>query len=165
MNFVKGLNDCSDFACIFDLVKQAAEITMNKRRVGLILGLSELPMFIGAYHGVGSNFIVMNKKLLNEVIRRARDKRLVNSYIFHVLLHEYIHSLGFIDEKETQYMTYVVSAKVLGENHPATQMAKYGINSVFSGVGTLNHFESKRDISEIIEIIEDFERENMSYFG
>jgi hypothetical protein len=164
MNFAKELNGCQDFACIFDLVKGAIEATLNKRRTGLILGLSNLPIYIGAYHGIGSNFIVMNKKLLKEVIRTSRDKRLVNSYIFHVLLHEYIHSLGFINERETQYLTYSVSAKILGENHPATQMAKYGINSIFPDI-TTSHFEPRDDISEIIEIIEDFERENMNYFG
>jgi len=165
MDLVENLNECSDYPCIFELVKQAVELTIGKRRVGLMLGLSELPNYVGALHGIGSNLIVMNKTLLKEVIRASRSKRLVNAYIFHILLHEYVHSLGYVDEHKTRLLTHAISEEVLGEDHPATLMAKHGINSVFPSIETLGHFESKKGISSPIEIVEDFERDNLDYFG
>jgi len=162
MEFVNKLNECSDFSCILDLVKSAVETTINRRRVGLILGLSDLPTYIGAFHQIGSNFIVMNKRLLKEVIRSG-NRKLINSYIFHILLHEYIHSLGCIDERKTQMLTYAISKEVLGSGHPATLIAKHGIGSVFSYLSRLEHHVPKR--IKDIEIVEDFERDNLNYFG
>jgi hypothetical protein len=162
MNFVDRLNECSDFSCVFELVKAAVEVTMNRRRVGLMLGLTDLPSYIGAFHQIGSNFIVMNKRLLKEVMRSG-NRKLINAYIFHVLLHEYIHSLGYLEEQKTQLLTQAISEKVLGSEHPATLIARYGISSVFSNINRLEHYEPQ-EIRDI-EIIEDFERDNLNYFG
>jgi len=162
MDFVDRLNDCSDFSCIFQLVKSAVEINTGRRRVGLILGLSDLPNYIGAFHQMGSNFIVMNKRLLKEVIRSG-NRKLINAYIFHTLLHEYIHSLGHMNEQKVQLLTLLISEKTLGSDHPATLIAKYGIGSVFSNIDRLEHHEPRR--IKNIEIVEDFERDNLNYFG
>lgn len=162
MDLVDKLNECSDFACIFGLVKTAVEISIGRRRVGLILGLSDLPTYVGAFHQAGSNFIVMNKKLLEQVVRSS-NRKLINAYIFHVLLHEYLHSLGYLNEQETQILTHAISEKVLGSDHPATKIARYGIGSVFRNIGRLEHYESKG--MGDIEIVEDFERDNLNYFG
>jgi hypothetical protein len=162
MNFVDNLNKCSDFACIFELVKVAVEETIGKRRVGLMLALSDLPNYIGAFHIVGSNFIVMNKKLLKEIVKKG-DKKLLNAYVFHILLHEYIHSLGCIDEEKTQILTYAISERVLGPNHPSTLIAKYGISYVFSRLSEFEFHEPEEMTN--FEIIDDFERDNLNYFG
>jgi len=162
MDFVDRLSKCSDFSCIFDMIKRAVEMTMGKRRVGLILGLSDLPNYVGAFHQMGSNFIVMNKRLLKEIIRSG-NRDLINAYIFHVLLHEYIHSLGYMNEQKVQVLTHAISEKVLGPGHPATLIAKYGIGSVFSNISRLDHYEPRRIRN--IEIVEDFERDNLNYFG
>ncbi len=162
MDLVERLNECPDFSCIFQLVKTAVEITMDKRRVGLMLGLTDLPNYVGALHQLGSNFIIMNKRLLKKVIRSG-NKKLINAYIFHVLLHEYIHSLGYMNEQEVQILTHAISEKVLGPDHSATKIARYGIGSVFSNISRLEHYQSKR--IKDIEIIKDFETDNLNYFG
>lgn len=162
MNFTNELDGCSEFSCIFRLVKIAVESLMGKRRAGLLLGLTKLPNYIGAFHQLGSNFIIMNKTLLEKVIE-TEDKELINAYIFHVLLHEYIHSLGYINEQETQILTHKISERVLGLNHPATLIARYGLGSVLSGL-KINHADRIEKIDKI-EIINDFENENLNYFG
>ncbi len=162
MDFVDKLNECSDFSCIFQLVKGAVETAIDKRRVGLMLGLTDLPNYVGALHQIGSNFIIMNKKLLKEVIKSG-NRKLINAYIFHILLHEYIHSLGYMNEQEVQILTHAISEKVLGSDHPATQIARYGIGSVFSNISRLEHHEPKK--IRDIEIVEDFEKDNLNYFG
>ena len=164
MDFNDELNECSDFPSIFDLVKQAVEITLNRRRVGLILGLADLPPFIGAFHTVGANFIVMNKTLLKKITETYENKKLINAYIFHILLHEYIHSLGFLDESLTRDLTYAISERVFGENHAATQMARYGIGRVFPDI-KLEYSDSRTEMPASIEIVGDFERDNLSYIG
>jgi|Deesub1362A_J573_1020465.scaffolds.fasta_scaffold00875_13 hypothetical protein len=157
--FSNRLNECDGFACIFKLVKEAVEKSISKRRAGLILGLSDLPPNIGALYQVGSNFIVMNRKMLH-LVRISRSQKMTNAYIFHILLHEYIHSLGFIDESKTQALTYSISRKFLGDEHPATLMARYGISSVIPLHGVENVPPAKVDI----ELVKDFENENLSYF-
>lgn len=160
MNFINKLDKCSEFSCIFELVKKAVEDTLGKRRAGLSLGLSNLPDYIGAVHQVGSNFIIMNKKLLDDVIE-TKDRKIINSYIFHVLLHEYIHSLGFLNEQETQALSYLISKKTLGSNHLATLIARYGIGYILSGIHRPRQYEPE---DMVIEIIKDFERD-LNYFG
>lgn len=162
MRFKNKLDNCDDFACIFNLVKMAVETITNRRRVGLILGLSDLPIHVGAFHQMGSNFIIMNRNLLERVIE-SENKKLINAYIFHVLLHEYIHSLGRNNEQETSILTHNISEKMLGPNHPATLIARYGIGAVFSNVDNPEYKKPQR--MEEIEIVKDFENDNLNYFG
>ena len=104
----------------------------------------------------------MNKILLEKIVS-LDSKKLTNAYIFHVLLHEYLHSLGCVDEQETQILTYLISEKVLGSDHQATLIAKYGIGSIFSAMDRFDYHEPERFGG--IEIIEDFEDDNLNYFG
>ncbi len=162
MDFVEKLEKCSDFEEIFKLVKDAVKSITNKRRAGIILGLSHLPDQIGAYYQVGSNFIVMNKSLLQKVLDSG-NKDLINSYVFHVLLHEYIHSLGHLNEHETKMLTHSISEKAFGTEHTATKIAKYGISAVFSDISKINY--GKPETYGQIEMVGDIETENLNYFG
>lgn len=70
-----------------------------------MLGLVNLGMkkgyFIGAFHPVGSNIIVMNKSPL-KIAMENTEKKIYNSYCFLLLLHEYLHSLGYLDEEKVR---------------------------------------------------------------
>jgi len=162
MNLSDELNKCSNYSCIFKLVKRGVKDSIGKRRVGLSLGLTDLPNHVGAFHQVGSNFIVMNKNLLKE-IRKSNNKKLINAYIFHVLLHEYLHSLGYINEQEVRILSHEISKNTIGSEHPATLIARYGIGSVFSNMKLVQVNRPKK-LGEI-EIVDNFENENLSYIG
>lgn len=165
MNFAERLDGCSDFENVFGLVKSAVEATIDRRRAGLILGLMNLPLHVGAFHQLGSNFIVMNKRLLKAVIGSGKRK-LINAYVFHILLHEYIHSLGFMNEEQTQMLTYSISEKVLGTRHPATMIARYGIGAVLPEMSAHDYnYELESDRANWIDIVKDFESDNLDYFG
>jgi predicted Zn-dependent protease with MMP-like domain len=103
----------------FEDVKIAVKKIEDRSRAGLMLGLQELGTspsgFIGAYFPVSSNIIVVNKTPLRRIF--DTNLKLFKPYIFHVLLHEYIHSLGFFDERITEQKTYDISKKQFG-NHP-----------------------------------------------
>lgn len=111
--YINRLDQCDDYSQIIEIVKEVVKKSINRRRAGLILGLSDLPTHIGAMYQVGSNFILVNRILLNEV-KRTSDNQIKNAYIFHILLHEYIHSLGLIDEQKTQSLAYSISKEALG---------------------------------------------------
>jgi len=162
MNLAYRLSGCADFACIFGIVKTVVEKAIGERRGGLLLGLSELPNYIGAFHQVGSNFIVMNKSLLEDVLKTG-DKEIINSYIFHILLHEYLHTLGYVDEQQTQVLAQAISEEALGPNHSATLIAKHGISSVLPNAGRFEYHGENRSWN--MEVVQDFEVDDLDYFG
>jgi len=162
MKFAERLTACENFSCIFGIVKEAVQRTINMRRGGLLLGLTDLPGYVGAFYQVGSNFIVMNRKLLADVIGSG-NRELINAYVFHILLHEYLHTLGFMNESQASLLTREISEEVLGSGHPATLIAKHGIGHVIPNAGRSEHYRNG-GIREM-EIIEDFEMDDLDYLG
>jgi hypothetical protein len=90
-----------------------------------MLGLQELGAslsgFVGAYYPVTSNIIVVNKTPLKRITET--NTKMLKPYIFHILLHEYLHSLGFIDENITRIKTYQISKNYFGDKHIVTKLA------------------------------------------
>lgn len=121
--FAEKLERCGSYGEIFDLVKKAVKKTLGLHRIGLLLYLENLPPNVGAYHQVGSNSIVLNKLLVNLMSKLLISKTDFNSFIFHYYYHEYLHSLGFLNEEEVRKLVYEVSIKSFGKNHPAVRMA------------------------------------------
>lgn len=109
----------------FEEVKKAVQKNEKRSRGGLMLGLQEigasLDGFIGAYYPIASNIIVVNKTPLRRILETK--KTLLKPYVFHVLLHEYIHALGYIDEDITGQKTYEISKKQFGEHHIVTELS------------------------------------------
>ncbi len=122
----EGLDRSFNFSEVFQLVKKSVKNSLGKRRTGLMLGLADLPEYIGAFHQMGSNFIVMNRSLLDQVTHIAKDRQTLNAYVFYTLLHEYLHTLGYVDEGEVRRLTRQICARVLGLDHPATKLAMDG---------------------------------------
>jgi hypothetical protein len=109
----------------FEEVKKVVQKNEKRSRGGLMLGLQEigasLDGFIGAYYPVASNIIIVNKTPLRRILET--NKALLKPYIFHVLLHEYIHTLGFLDEETTGKKTYEISKQQFGEHHIITELS------------------------------------------
>lgn len=112
-----------DYDSIFSVVRKAVRFAINRERSGLGLILSDLPAALGAFWEVGGNYIVLNELLVNVMRRMARSERELNSYIFVVLAHEYLHAIGYIDESEVRRATAFVTNKAFGKDHPTTAMA------------------------------------------
>ncbi|NIM45540.1 MAG: hypothetical protein GTN80_07835 [Nitrososphaeria archaeon] len=156
------LKRCFDASCVFKLVKRAVREELGRSRGGLMLGLQDLPHNLLAYHVMGGNFIVVNKSVLRQVEGEARSRLEVNSYLFYILLHEYLHSLGQMNEVNVRAMVGEVSRRLLGRDHICTRIAVDGLASVFPGIpwpdyGSLFHPPTG------IEIVPDFDRESISY--
>jgi hypothetical protein len=150
----------ADFNQAFELVKLAVEDKFKMHRAGLSLILQGLPTKLGAYHILGSNLIIVNKRILN-IIKIHKSLNEYNSYLFMVLTHEYLHSLGIIDEREVRNMTYSLLASLAGENHMATKMARHQPWDLFPELSLFddNSFEQK------FEIIKNFDRTTQTYIG
>ena len=109
----------------FEEVKKIVQKIEGLSRAGLMLGLQEIGAslngFIGAYYPIASNIIIINRTPLRRILET--DRLLLKPYTFNILLHEYIHSLGFIDEKTTRQKTYEISKKQFGEHHIITELS------------------------------------------
>ena len=91
-----------------------------------MLGLANLggglEGFVGAFYPVATNIIVVNSLPLAR-IRETRPE-LFKPYVFHILLHEYIHTLGVVDEAEARALVARISLETFGEEHPVTDFAR-----------------------------------------
>lgn len=154
-NLAVELENCNDYGEIFALVKRAVEKSLGEHRVGLMLYLGNLPIKVGAYHALGTNGIVLNRRLLNRISKRSPSDR--RAFIFSILLHEYLHSLGYVDEGEVRGLVYQICAENFGKDHYVTEAAFTGPWADLSEV----------DLDELgdldLELIKDFERTNHSY--
>lgn len=125
-DFNERLEKARTLADIFEVVKAAVWESSGKSRAGLMLGLANLgnnPQgFLGAFYPVGTNVIVMNRVPLDRI--KETDAKLYKPYIFHVLLHEYIHTLGYLGEDEVRGIVLEISKNIFGEEHLATMLAK-----------------------------------------
>jgi hypothetical protein len=145
----------------FEEVKKVVQKNENRSRAGLMLGLQEigasLDGFIGAYYPVASNIIIVNKTPLRRIIET--NKTLLKPYIFHVLLHEYIHALGFLDEETTGQKTYEISKQQFGEKHIITQLStnikKFVPNLVYPIHGWI-----PQNRTPLIELVPGFDASN-----
>lgn len=120
------LEDATDFQEIWKIVKDAVKDTLGQHRIGMMLFLDDLPLQVGAYHSVGTNNIVMNRALLEIIEASVTDTVSVNAFIFHILLHEYLHALGYLREREVTALIREISNKCFGPAHRAAQLAREG---------------------------------------
>lgn len=114
-----------DYTELFRVVKQQVERHLRKSRAGIMLGLAPLGLspngFFGGYFVLGSNAIVLNRDVLNYV--KLKEPQWHNAYAFHVLLHEYLHTLGYLSEDEVRPLAHEISVAALGRDHPSTRIA------------------------------------------
>lgn len=126
-----------------------------------MLYLARLPSHIGAYHAIGTNGIVMNRTTLDVITHSARSLREINSYVYSILLHEYLHALGYADEREVRKLVYDVSLDAFGPEHPATQIASKGPSAFLTGPA----FDNSPNKAPDVEVIPDLERSSQRYIS
>jgi hypothetical protein len=114
----------ADYDAVFRVVRGAVRHVLGIERPGLGLGLSDLPPQLGAYWQVTGNMIVLNEGLVEAMRVHARTPTELNSFIYVVLAHEYLHSLGYLDERSVREVTARVTRAAFGPDHPATRMAE-----------------------------------------
>src|SRR3989338_1709928 len=110
---------------IFEVVKDSVNATLNESRAGIDLGLIDMgntnQELLSAYYPMGSNIIVLNKTPLRRITQMKPE--LMKPYVFVILLHEYLHSLGYTDEESTRRLTVDITQKIF-DAHVTTDMAR-----------------------------------------
>jgi hypothetical protein len=161
LNNRQALSSAEGFDTIFEMVKEATERKLGMHRAGLTLVLGDIPNNVGAYHQMGSNAIVMNRNLLRivEKISRTRSKR--NSYVFMILLHEYLHSLGYTSDRTVRELGKQIADQYLGRKHMAAEMAVRPLDQFFPD---LTKFSGFRDRGEY-ETVRRFDSSSTPYIA
>jgi len=155
---------------LFEKVKRNVEKVIHRHRAGLTLGFIEMGVsnqgFIGGMFFSGGTMILMNSTALRILINQGKltDEIIIN-YVYHILLHEYIHSLGYLDELECRKITYHVTNETFqDEEHPAHVMASKGIGAYFPKLiyapGNFQLGPGTR-----IERIKNFDKSSQTYFA
>ena len=164
MDFTHKLDQAQNLSDLFELVKRAVETVLGRTRAGLMLALADLgnhPQgFLGAFYPVASNVIVMNKVPLLRI--QETNPALYKPYAFYVLLHEYLHSLGFIDERVCREQSHRILETLFGVDALVTQISgdttRFFPNLVFP--------DAAWQPSELsLEFVRGFDRGSASYIA
>ncbi|MHA1105186.1 MAG: hypothetical protein ACTSPN_05635 [Promethearchaeota archaeon] len=154
---------------IFERVKKDVKKVFGRHRVGLSLGLAEMGMrqggFIGGMHFAPGTDIIMNISPLI-IILETQPYEVVWAYTYHILLHEYIHSLGIIDERQCRILTLKLSKEIFSESdHPAIILAESGIGAFTPNLRLTYIPPNQKPDGITIEYLSEFEKESYDYYS
>lgn len=162
MDFKKNLEKANNFSDIFQLVKQIVRGYLGKEQAGLLVGVSDLGhyghAFLGAFYSMDANTIIINKRPLDTI--KSTKPELYNAYLFHVMLHEYLHSIGLLEEDEVRMLVYEIAKDNLGQNHLATQMA-LNLEQFIPDLTLGEDFEPPENMN--IEFVHGIDKDNINY--
>ena len=165
MDYEKELKKAKTFADIFEIVKEITRQHLGIEQAGLMVGISDLGAFdrgfIGAFYSLNSNMIIINKRPLARILQT--NPSLYNYYIFHVMLHEYIHSIGSYDEAMTRHLVYEISERYFGANHLVAQLASNIERFMPNLAYPIHGFQPPQDIN--IEFVKGIDRKNTNYIN
>ena len=156
----ESLDNLMDYDRIFSIVKKSVKTVLGKERSGLGLALSDLPVTLGAFWQVGGNYIVMNEVLVKAMSRIAKTPREFNSFVYTILTHEYLHSVGYIDEFQARQMTALVAKQTFGSEHPAVVMSSGDIWKQYPLFLSLRGGDGS-----VLKIISRFDTDSTSYIA
>lgn len=139
----RRLGQATSFDQVFELVKRACENSLGLHRAGLTLVLGDISNNVGAYHELGSNAIVMNRNIVKIVWRSTRSRSRRNAFAFMILLHEYLHSLGFTEDAQVRDLGKKISDEFLGRGHVAAEMAVKPLDQFFPMIPQFAMFRDK----------------------
>jgi len=146
---------------IFELVKRVVEEQLGEHRAGLSLVLTKMPGTVGAFHPIGANIIVVNKSLINGMHEVTKNPKEINAFVFMVLMHEYLHSLGYLDEGEVRKVAQRICRNALGSDHPTVKLANANWMEIYPQLQSL----AEQPFSKDFEVVRKFDSSSTSYIG
>ena len=149
--------DSQDYSQLFDLVRRIVRDLLKKSHPGILLGLEDLGIgsqgYVGGYHRVGTNEIYLNRNVL-QIMREETPKEHYKAYLFHLLLHEYIHSVGVQNESDTRELTRRISLNIFDRKHPVSKIAIFGLNALFPYSFDEGFFDPEEHTPKNVEFIQ-----------
>jgi len=158
-HYCSRIDDADGFREVWKIVRETVRVTLGKHRLGMLLFLDDLPLHLGAYHQLGTNNIVLNRSLFNIVEAVTKSKKLVNAFVYSILTHEYLHSLGHISETQVRSLVYDISKQCFGKDHIITTLSEKTPWSLLKGF-PINEITVEK---QPMELIKDLEKPNQAY--
>ena len=155
---------------IFEKVKEDVRKITGRHRAGLSLKLAEMGKFRGGFIG-GMHFypgteIYMNLSPLKAMFKKQKSYEIIWAYTYHILLHEYIHSLGIINEEACRTNTQYISEQIFkNENHWALKIARDGLTIAFPELNIKIDDQDWHLEGMPPEYVKNFDRESQTYFS
>lgn len=129
--FAHALDSKMELGEIFSIVKRTVRMVTGKEREGVGLMLASLPATLGAFWEVGGNYIVVNEVLLEAMRRHCSNPREFNAFVYVILTHEYLHSIGYLDELSARKVTAQIARRCFGEEHEAWLLSSGDIWEIY----------------------------------
>jgi hypothetical protein len=158
-SYCSRIDEAEGFSGIWEIVKETVQDYLGEHRRGMLLFLDDLPLHLGAYHQLGTNNIVLNRRLVNIVEAVTKSRRLVNAFVYSILTHEYLHALGYVSEAEVHSLVYDISRQCFGDDHIATTLAEKTPWALLKGIPLTDTPAHK----QAMELIKDLEKPNQPY--
>jgi hypothetical protein len=163
INYNQALEDTRNIPDIFELVKKGVREATGLSRPGLMLGLADLgegaQSWIGGYHVIATNAIIMNSRPMDHIHTYNPD--LYKPYVFFILIHEYLHTLGYFDEAGCRDKVVEVVKTLFGSEHVIYAMAR-NINAFLPQFSTMKYGWMPPTNPEI-RYVRGFDRSSVSY--
>ena len=164
MDYVLEIERSKNIADIFEIVKKIVRDYTGNDQAGLLVGLTDLGIsnrgFIGAFYSLNANMIVINKRPLNRILQT--NPAIYKYYLFHVILHEYIHSIGYYDENDARQIVIDISRNYFGDDHIISEFAQ----DIKKFLPNLTYPNTEIQPKEIyIDFIRGIDRKNTNYIG
>ena len=156
----KRVDTAQSYDDLFELVKILVEEELGEHRAGLSLVLANLSREVGAFYQVGANLIVVNKALVSGLKEITNNPKQVNAFIFMVLLNEYLHSLGYLEEHEVRKLAKDICSQYLGQDHLTVKMANANWLEIYPQLATM-----PRSNSNELEVVRKFDSSSTRYIG
>ena len=164
MDYDSKIKKARNFPDIFEIVKEIVYEHLGAEQAGLMVGVTDLGSyqngFIGAFYSLNSNSIIINKRPLARIFQT--NPSIYNYYLFHVMLHEYIHSIGSYDEAQTRLLVLEMSGHYFGNDHILTQFAS-DIGKFMPNLTYPEGFIEPSDVN--IEFVKGIDRKNINYIN
>jgi len=160
-DYASRLENAQNYSEIWEIVKETTRFSLGLYRVGIMLFLDDLSLNIGAYHPFGTNNIVLNRALVQIAEAATKSRKLVNAFVYVLLLHEYLHALGYVAESDVRPMVNEIAEKSFGKDSIVTKLAEKGPWTLLEGI-PLNAIQAPK---RVMEIVKDFEKYTQKYIS
>jgi hypothetical protein len=157
--YCSELDKAKDYSEIWKIVKTTVKDTLGEYRRGMMLFLDDLSLSLGAYYPVGTNNIVLNRRLMEIAKATVKSKQKINAFTYSLLTHEYLHAIGHLQENKVRQLVYRVCQECFGENHIATELAKKNPWIILNKNLIANISSHKAPM----EVVKDFEKNGQNY--
>jgi len=148
-----------DYNKIMDEVKDLVRKYLNLGRpIGL--AISRFRIEVGAYWVLGSNYIVLNQNLVDALNSITIEEREMRDIILVILMHEYLHSLGFQGEEETRQKTREIIGAFYGPESMEYRIAEEGPWGLYPEIKDYPY-----KIEDSITFQKNFDSESFDYFS